>query len=65
MKEEAGATIGAFPTLAFGDVCSGETGKGVATEPGRRQEWSRGRKRVAEPGRRQRRNEGGRSSGFE
>jgi len=50
VKEEAGATIGALPTLAFRDGCSGKGGKGAAAEPGRRQR--RGRKGMAESGRR-------------
>jgi len=65
VKEEAGATIGALPTLAFRDGCSGEGGKGVAAESGRRQRQSWGRKGVAESGRRQQRNEGGGRGGFE
>jgi len=62
VKEEAGATIGAFPTLTFGDGYSREGGKGEAEESGRRQWWSWGRKEVAELVRRQRRNEGRGSS---
>jgi len=65
VKEGAGVTIGALPTLAFGDGYSGEGGKGAAAEPGRRQRRSRGRKGVAEFGRRQRRNEGWGSGRFE
>jgi len=62
--EEAGAAIGALPTLVFGDRCGGDGGKQEAAEPGRGQRQSRGRKGAAESGRGQRRNEGGGSSGF-
>jgi len=65
VKEKIETTIGALPTLAFGDGCSGEGGKGVAAELGRRYRRSRGRKGVVESIRRQLRNEGGDSGGFE
>ena len=65
LKEEAGVMIGALPTLAFGDRCTGEGRKGVSTEPGRRQQPIQGRKGVAELLRRKRWNEGGDSGRFE
>ena len=44
MKKEVGVAIGALPTMAFGDRCSGEGGKRMAVESGRVQLHSQGRK---------------------
>ena len=54
VKKEAGVTIGALLTLAFGDRCTREGRKGVAAEPGRRKRPSQGKNEVAESVRRKR-----------